>query len=273
MKWLRRIAITLGVALVVVYLAGMAAMYVLQRSFQYEPGAEVLPLSQTALAGAELVTIPTGGGATLTGWYQPPEAGRPLIIYYKGNADNYTAEHIRYEAFTADGYGFLAFDYRGFPASPGAINQANILEDALSVFDWVKAKDYPIVIWGRSLGSGPATYVASQREADALLLETPFDSALSVGQERYWFFPVNLLMLDQFPVDSWIADVSEPVLVALGTADKTIPYHHGQRVYDLAPNKYDEWIVEGAGHSDLWKAGIWEQAKPFYAAAETALGR
>ena len=82
MKWVRRIAITLGVVLVLAYLGGMAAMYFLQRSFQYDPGAEVLPLSQTALAGAELVTIPTGGGATSTGWYQPPEAGRPLIVSF-----------------------------------------------------------------------------------------------------------------------------------------------------------------------------------------------
>ena len=63
------------------------------------------------------------------------------------------------------------------------------------------------MLWGRSLGSGPATYVAKEREADALLLETPFHSAVAVAADRYGFVPVGLLMQDQYPVDQWIKDV------------------------------------------------------------------
>ena len=103
-----------------------------------------------------------------------------------------------------------------------------MLADALAAFDWLQAKGFPIVLWGRSLGSGPATYVASQREADALLLETPFISAVAVAADRYGFLPVGLLMHDQYPVDQWIKDVAEPVFVAHGTADKTIGVSHGE---------------------------------------------
>ena len=78
---------------------------------------------------------------------------------------------MRYEAFAEAGYGFLAFDYRGFPGSPGEVTEENILADARAAFDWVKAKGHPILLWGRSLGSGPASYVAREREAEALLLE------------------------------------------------------------------------------------------------------
>jgi hypothetical protein len=194
------------------------------------------------------------------------------MVYYHGNADNFTTEHERYEAFAADGYGFLAFDYRGFPASPGTITQANVLSDALAAFDWARGKGLPLVVWGRSLGSGPATYVASQRPVDALLLETPFDSAVSVARDRYGFFPVDVLMQDQFPVDQWIGKVEAPVFVAHGTADTTIAEYHGQRVYDLAPHKGGIWIVPGAGHSDLWAAGLWAKAKAFFAGAEQAAG-
>ncbi|MEO6396119.1 MAG: alpha/beta hydrolase [Devosia sp.] len=271
MKLLRRIAITLVVALVLAYLGGMAALYVLQRGFQYDPEGRVIELSETTLRNTALVVIPTSDDATVTGWFAPPAAGKPLIVYYKGNADSFSSEHIRFEAFAEDGYGFLAIDYRGFPASPGEITQQHVLDDAIAAFDWARAKGYPLVIWGRSLGSGPASFVASEREAQALYLETPFDSAVSVGQERYWFFPVGLLMKDQFPVDQWILKVEEPVFVALAQADKTIPYHHGQRAYDLAPNKAGLWIEEGAGHSDLWKAGEWEaHARPFFEATARA---
>lgn len=288
MKRLRRIAIGAGIVAVLAYAMVLGAMYFFQRDFQYDRGGQLLALSETKLAEAELVSFVTFNGpavkmergsqllyvetdgplGSLTGWYQPPAAGKPLIVYFRGNAQSFSREHERFEAFVADGYGFLAFDYRGFPGSPGEVSEANILADGLAAYDWAAAKGFPIVLWGRSLGSGPATYVASLRDADALLLETPFDSAVSVAADRYWFLPVGLLMSDQFPVDAWIKDVSEPVFVAHGTADRTIGVSHGERVHALAPNPDELWIEPGAGHSDMWARGIWDRAKAFFARAE-----
>ena len=57
----------------------------------------------------------------------------PVIMYFRGNAQSFSREHERYGAFVADGYGFLAFDYRGFPASPGVLSQDNVLKDAIAV--------------------------------------------------------------------------------------------------------------------------------------------
>ncbi len=270
MKILRRIVIGVIALVVVAYAGAMAYMYFMQRSLEYDPTGKIFAITETKLAGIEEVKIPTGDGATLAGWYHEPAAGQPVILFYKGNAGSYTFEHPRYEQFEADGYGFLAFDYRGFPSSPGSISQTNILADSLAAFDWLKAKGHHILIWGRSLGSGPATYVASRRDADALLLETPFDSAIAVANDSYWFLPVSLLMQDQYPVDLWIRNVKEPVFVAHGTADTTIPVKHGQRVYDLAPNKGGIWIEPGGTHGNLWERGLWGRAATFFADAEKA---
>ncbi len=225
-------------------------------------------LSETKLAGAEQVSIPSADGSAVTGWYEAPQAGKPLILYFRGNAQSFSREHERYEAMVAEGYGFLAFDYRGFPGSPGEVTEQHILADSLAAYDWAAAKGAPIVLWGRSLGSGPATYVAKEREADALLLETPFLSAVSVAADRYAFLPVGLLMFDQFPVEQWIKDVAEPVFIAHGTADQTINVSHGRRLYELVPNKDALWIEEGADHGDLWEHGLWTKAKAFFARAE-----
>jgi len=268
MKLVRRIAIGAVALIVVLYAGALAVLYFGQRTFQYFPSGPVLALADTKLSGASAVMIPIADNAVINGWYEAPKPGQPLIVYYHGNAENFTKEHERYEAMEADGFGFLAFDYRGFPASPGEITQANVLADALAAYDWAKAKGFATVIWGRSLGSGPATYAASQRHPDALLLETPFDSALAVALDRYPIFPVGLLMHDQFPVDQWIVKVSAPVFVAHGTADKTIAEYHGQRVYDLAPDKGGIWIVPGADHDDLWADGIWAKAKAFFDGVE-----
>lgn len=263
MKLLRRILLGLVVLVVLGYAGVVGYMYVNQRALQYDGTGEVINLADAALPEAEDIAVPSGDGV-VNGWYQAPQAGKPLIIYYKGNSGSFTAEHERYEQFVADGYGFVAFDYRGFPASPGDISQGGILEDATAVYDWAAAKGFPIVIWGRSLGSGPSTYVASVRDAKALLLETPFLSAVTVAAERYPMLPVGLVMADQFPVNEWIVKVDEPVLVAHGTGDTTIDVSNGERVHALAPNKDELWIEPGAGHGDLWARGIWQHAVPFF---------
>lgn len=263
MKWLARIAIGVLILAIAAYVAVVGYMYFNQRALQYDPAGDVVALSATLLSRAEAVSVPSGDGV-VNGWYQAPRDDKPVILYYKGNSGSFSAEHERFERWVADGYGFVAFDYRGFPMSAGTISQDHILQDALAVFDWTKAKGAPIVIWGRSLGTGPATYVASERDARALLLETPFLSAVNVAAERYPYLPVYWVMDDQFPVNEWITHVTEPVLVAHGTADRTIDVTNGERVYALAPNKDELWIVPGADHGDLWDRGIWGQAEPFF---------
>lgn len=266
MRVLRIGAIALLALVVVVYAGAVGYMYFNQRALQYAATGEVLPLADVALPQAKDIAIPVND-AVINGWYQPPQPGKPLIVYYKGNSGSFSDEHERYESFVADGFGFLAFDYRGFPASPGSISEAGILADAMAAYDWAQQQGFVTVIWGRSLGTGPATYVASQRDAKALLLETPFLSAVGVAAERYPFLPVNWVMLDQFRSDEWIANVTEPVMIAHGTGDATISVSNGERLYALAPNPDELWIVPGADHSDLWAAGIWDKAKAFFARA------
>ncbi|MBD8067299.1 alpha/beta hydrolase [Devosia sp. PTR5] len=263
MKLLGRLLLAVLTIAALLYGGVVSYMYVNQRALQYDPSGPVIALADTTLTRATDVAIPSGG-EVVNGWYRAPQPGKPTIIYYKGNSQSFSEEHERYEQFVAAGYGFVAFDYRGFPASPGALTQDNILEDALAVFDWTAAKGGPIVIWGRSLGTGPATYVASERDAEALLLETPFLSAVTVAAERYPLLPVTLVMQDQFRSDEWISRVTEPVFVAHGTADRTIDVSNGERLYELAANKDGLWIVEGADHSDLWDAGIWSRAEAFF---------
>ena len=266
MKLLVRILLAAALAVLALYVGVFCYIYVNQRALQYSPAGPVVALADTGLTGATAVAIASGEG-TINGWYQAPQPGRPVILYFKGNAGSFSEEHARFEQFVASGYGFLAFDYRGFPLSPGEISQDHILQDGTSAFDWLQQQGFAIVIWGRSLGSGPSTYVASIRDAKALLLEAGFHSAVTVANERYPYLPVGLAMQDQFPVNLWIADVAEPVMVAHGTADATIGVSNGERVFALAPNPDELWIEPGAGHDDLWARGIWPRADAFFTRA------
>jgi len=266
LRILRRVLLALIGLVIVAYVAVVGYMYVNQRALQYEAEGEVTDLADAGIVGADAVAIPVGDDL-VNGWYAAPRAGMPLILYYKGNAGSFSSEHERYAQWVSEGYGFLAFDYRGFPASPGVITQDGVLEDAIAAFDWAEARGYPLMIWGRSLGTGPATYVASRKEAEALLLESPFLSAVGVAAERYPFLPVGWVMLDQYRVDEWIVEVDEPVYIAHGTADRVIDVSNGERLYRLAPNPAQLWIAQGGTHGDLWDRGLWMNAKAFFADA------
>lgn len=267
----RRIPLGWRIAIWVVGLAALAyfwsAVYVYEEQgrLEYSPTGKVVSLSDVDVPRARTVSIAVDG-LSVQGWFAPPEAGKPLIVYYKGNTGSVTAEYKALGDVSRDGYGFLAIDYRGFPFSPGQISQQNILDDALAAFDYAAKTGSPLVIWGDSLGTAPATYVASKRKAKALVLESPFTSAVDVAKQRYWFLPVHWLMRDQFPLTKWLMQVDEPVMVAHGAADRTIPVSMGKKVYDMAPNPRVEWIVPGAHHSDLWAHGLWPHAKAFLSA-------
>lgn len=262
-KWLLALVLVL-------YLAAHAYMFFFQRSLQYNVSGTTLIPSELGIENVQVVKIPTGNEKQLHAWYAPSTQGKPTIIYYRGNTGSFTREHERFTQFMADGYGFLSLDYRGFPGSPGELNQTNILQDALAAFDWVAMRDEQILLWGRSLGSGVATYVASEREAVALALESPYTATVDVAKERYPYLLVSLVMQDHFPSREWMKSVEEPVFIGHGTADDVIPVEHGHRLFDIVTSPKQKWIVEGADHDNLWANRIWDQVQPFY---EQALAR
>lgn len=137
MKFVKRMAVALVAVIAAAYLVVLVGLYLFQRDFQYDRSGQMLDLSETALTDAELVSIPSADGSSVTGWYAPPPAGGATILYFRGNAQSFSHEHERYEQFVADGYGFLAFDYRGFPGSPGEVTEENVLADAMAAFDWL----------------------------------------------------------------------------------------------------------------------------------------
>ncbi len=233
---------------------------------QYVISSNVISLKDAQIPRAELISVPTVKNADsllVRGWYVPPVGERPIIMYFNGNEGSFSEQYERFRDIAKDGYGLLAFDYRGFGMSVGKVNEENILNDSVVMFDWVSEKGKPIVLFGRSLGTGPATYVASKRDALALVLETPFTAAVDVAAERYPFLPVSYIMKDKYLSREWMVKVDEPVFVGHGTKDKVIRVQHGKDLFAIAQNGKELWIVEGATHGDLWERGLWDRMKIF----------
>jgi fermentation-respiration switch protein FrsA (DUF1100 family) len=267
---LRNILLALAGLIVLAYAGAVAYLDIAQRHLLYlnTHGAET-----PAIAGLPVrdVHIATADGQTLEAWYEPPQPGQPVFLFLHGNAATLEKGKWRYIRMHKEGVGYLALAYRGFSGSTGSPTEKGVLIDGLAAYDWLRAQgfaDKDIIIHGHSLGTGVATYVATQRPARALILEAPFTAAVDVAQARYPFMPVRLLMHDTFASRDRIKDVHMPVLIAHGTADTTIPFAEGQKLYSLANAPKVFVAMPGSGHNTLVRDGLYDHIWPFLGMAK-----
>jgi uncharacterized protein len=79
------------------------------------------------------------------------------------------------------------------------------------------------VVIGRSLGSGVAIHVASERRVERLLLVTPYDSLLKIAAGQFRYFPLTWLMLDKFESWRYAPKVTAPTQLIAAQYDEVIP--------------------------------------------------
>lgn len=126
-------------------------------------------------------------------------------------------------------------NYRGYGNSSGNPSEQGFNADALHIFDVIQPRHQHITVLGRSIGSGVATYLASQRKIEKLVLVTPYDSILSVAQDQYPFYPISLLLRDTFDSIHRIKNFTTPTLVLIAEFDELIPYKNSKRMIDVFP--------------------------------------
>ena len=203
-------------------------------------------------SGVETLDLLTTDGLTLKAWYLPNESATTTLVYFHGNGGNLTGLVSQFQAFKELEVEVLAIDYRGFGDSQGDPSEEGLYLDGLAAFDKAKelSPDKKVVIYGRSLGGGVASYVATQRPADGLILESTFTSAKEVA--RFSHGERGAEAIDAFDSLSRLADYQGPTLIFHGTQDKTIPSRMSQQLHKAIPNS-KLWLVEGATHNDLRK--------------------
>lgn len=257
MKTARRALAGLLVAVAALYGAAVGYLYLFQRDYVFHPGGVLALPAEKGLPEAQVVALRSGDGNTLTGWYAPASASKPTVLYFHGNSGNLSERTSRFRQILDSGFGLLVVSYRGYPGSSGAPSEEAIFADALTSFDWLAERTRDIVLHGESLGTGVATYVASQRDARALVLEAPYTATVDIAAATYPWVPVGLLMTDQFRSRDYIRDVHEPVLIVHGTADTVIPVEYGKRLFAEAGEPKEVAIMDGARHDNLWDRGLW----------------
>ncbi|MBI9089658.1 MAG: alpha/beta hydrolase [Desulfobacterium sp.] len=200
------------------------------------------------------VRVPSQG-CELHGWFvnNTISATSPLIIYYGGNAEEVSASLWEAEKFRSAS--FLFMNYRGYGDSTGRPSEQGILMDALTVFDWVVAEygvdPGHVVLMGRSLGTGVAVHVASERRVAGLILVTPFDSLINVAKSIYPFLPVEKLLRHRFDSLALAPGMDTPMLAVIADQDEIIPNPNSLTLINAWAGPVETLVVKGAGHNDI----------------------
>jgi uncharacterized protein len=250
--------------LIAIYVLTIVGLTVFQRRLQYLPDRRLVDPTQGGMSGVEDLRLTTDDGETLVAWYVPAKDGHPLILYFHGNGGALVDRIPRFRALTASGYGLLAIAYRGYGGSTGSPTQKGLMADGETAYLEARARGYDgdrIVLMGESLGTGVATALAATHEAAALVLDSPYSSAVEVAAAHYAVFPVKWLMFDQFRSDLAIGDVHIPILVLHGDEDDVVPISLARRLFELANEPKTFMLVSGGKHLVLGMTEVFPRVR------------
>jgi fermentation-respiration switch protein FrsA (DUF1100 family) len=238
-------------SLLVGYVLALVGLAVFQRKLLYFPDKRLADPAQAGLSGLEELRLSTPDGQTLVAWHVAAKEGRPLILYFHGNGGALVDRLPRFRLFAASGYGLLAVSFRGYGGSTGEPTQEGLLSDGEAAYKEAQRRGYGpdrIVMIGESLGTGVATALAATHDAAALVLDSPYLSAIDVAASHYPIFPVRYVMLDPFRSDLSIDKVKIPVLMVHGEGDQVVPISSGRALFERANQPKAFVGVPGGGH-------------------------
>jgi len=154
---------------------------------------------------------------------------------------------------------FTTFDYRGYGRTNGQPDALLLKEDALRIYDFVRASTSgKLLVYGYSLGGFMASHIAANRSIDGLVLEgSATTPAQVVDAQIPWYFKpfVNVTISDNLKTIDNLAATSQykgKILVITGGKDTTMPAYLGQQLYDNSPSQEKQYVfVENGTHSNL----------------------
>lgn len=227
-------------------------------SFQTKLIYPAPPVRTDIPAGFAQIEYPTGDGLTLKAGYRAARGDKPTLLFFHGNGADWQSTEYVTRDLTAQGYGVLAAEYRGYGGNPGTPNEDGLYADARGAWDWLTAQGIAanrIALVGNSIGSGPATQLAAEKDAMALVLISPFDSLAETAARKMRWLPVRTLLRDRYDNLAKLPTIAEPVLILHGEADQLITVDQAQTLAaareDTELEVYPGWGHDLVVHDDV----------------------
>lgn len=200
----------------------------------------------------ETITYAAVDGSDLEGRLLIRDGAEDVILFLHGNGIH-ADEMDGWTRRLSDSWNatVLTAEYRGFQSDGFTPTETSTIEDAVSAIDTLsETTNTPIsniMVYGRSLGGGVACgLIAALHErgdsVEALCLDRTFDSAASVGADRFFFLPVRWLMKNQYDSVRALANFDGALLQIHGTPDRIVPQKNGRALYDSLALEHRDWI-------------------------------
>ncbi len=204
--------------------------------------------------GPDILKVQTSDGGRISALYLPNTNAAFTILHSHGNAEDLGDIRPILDMFHDAGFAVFAYDYRGYGTSEGKASSRNATLDAEAAYRYlVRTLLVPpdrIIVHGRSVGAALALHVAAREPVGGVILESPFVSAFQV------LTVARVSPLDKFRNIDLIRKVHQPILIIHGTDDITIPFWHGQKLFEAANEPKSCLWVKGAAHDDVsWVGG------------------
>jgi fermentation-respiration switch protein FrsA (DUF1100 family) len=240
-------------------------------SYFFYPKKELIENPVLKRVAYEEVYFPTPDGLRLHGWLlHPPGDPRGTLLFLHGNAENISTHVNSVVWLVQEGYQVFLFDYRGYGKSEGQPSLSGVQRDGLAALDALLTlpgviKDR-IAVLGQSLGGAVSVYAVvhspHRQHVKALVLDGSFAGYRKIAREKLasliltWplQYPLGLLIDDRYSPSRWIDRISPiPVVIIHGTADRVVPFPHGESLYRQAKEPKGFWIVRNRGHGESFE--------------------
>ena len=238
-----RVFAILGGSLVLLYLVYVALIGLNQRRLLYFPShdANRSPL-ELWIVGEQIIGYARTRPHPRTVW---------LMTHGNGGQANQRAYVL---AHLASDDALYVLEYPGYGLRAGEPSRTTFDAAAVEAYDALRAAfpQTPIGVIGESIGSGPASFLATlPRPPDKLVLIVPFDTLASVAAEQMPLVPARLLLLDRWDNVAALRNYAGPVDIFGARHDRIIPVAHAQRLAAVVPRA--RFVLLDCGHND-WSA-------------------
>jgi alpha-beta hydrolase superfamily lysophospholipase len=246
-KWLKIAAI--------IYICGGVALYFLQEKFLLHPQKLKsdhvfkfdLPFKEINLPVTDKKNL------SVVRFLVVDSLRKGVVLYFHGNRRNIERYAPYARNFTKNNYEVWMIDYPGFGKSTGKLNEEILYRDAAEFYKMARAVCSPdsIIIYGKSLGTGIASQLATRVDCKRLILETPYYSMESLMRHYAFIYPVGLMAKYKFPVNEYLQRIRVPITLIHGNNDQIIPYKQSERLKAEAKNGVELITIEDGRHNDL----------------------
>ena len=243
-------------SLVFIYIGLSLAIFFFQQRLVFlphTPSRKIESTPKTIGLAFESLEIKTADQETLSAWFIPHPQAKKTVLFFHGNAGNISHRLDSIALFHRLEVNILIFDYRGYGQSTGKPSEAGSYQDALVAWSYltetrnILAPD--IVLFGRSLGAGVMTQLATVVEPAGIIIESSFTSVPDMGAHLYPFLPIRTLARIIYPVIENVKTIHADKLIIHSRHDELIPFAHGEAIFAAAREPKNFLEMRG-GHND-----------------------